>query len=299
MELFGAVEAGGTKFICGVGNEQGNLIAEQRIETRSPGETLPRVVHFFQEQSQKHESVIRRIGIGSFGPLDLDPASDSFGHITSTPKAGWPDTDIPEYLRTQLNSTCIIDTDVNAAAYGEYLWGAGRGFRSTVYFTIGTGIGGGAIIDGMPVHGLVHPEMGHMIVKHDLSVDPFPGVCPYHKDCFEGLANGPSLQTRWGIRPEDIPSGHPAWDLEASYIASALHNVITILSPQRIILGGGVMQQPSLLPKIQKMVRESLNGYVRSDMIISGINGYIVSPGLGKQAGVLGSLALAIKPPGN
>jgi fructokinase len=141
--------------------------------------------------------------------------------------------------------------------------------------------------------------MGHMIIEHDLSVDPFPGVCPYHKDCFEGLANGPSLQARWGIRPEDIPSGHSAWDLEAKYIASALHSVITILSPQRIILGGGVMQQPSLLPKIQKMVRESLNGYVRSDMIISGINGYIVSPGLGKQAGVLGSLALAIKPPGN
>ena len=299
MELYGAVEAGGTKFICGVGNERGNLIAEQRIETRSPEETLPQVVHFFYEQSQKHGSMISRIGIGSFGPLDLDPASDRFGHITSTPKAGWPDTNIPEYLRTHLNCTCIIDTDVNAAAYGEYLWGAGRGLRSFVYFTIGTGIGGGAIIDGMPVHGLVHPEMGHMIVEHNLSVDPFPGVCPYHKDCFEGLANGPSLQARWQTQPEYIPNDHPAWDLEAKYISSALHSVITILSPQRIILGGGVMQQSSILPKIQKMVQESLNGYIRSDMIISRITEYIVSPGLGKQAGVLGSLALAIKPPGN
>lgn len=299
MNLFGAVEAGGTKFICGVGNDSGILIAEQRIETRSPEKTLPKVVEFFQEQSIKHEKKIRRIGIGSFGPLDLNPRSSSFGHITSTPKKGWPDTDIPEYLRLQLNCECSIDTDVNAAAYGEYLWGAGRGLDSLVYFTIGTGIGGGAIIQGIPLHGLVHPEMGHMIVDHDLSEDPFPGVCPYHNDCFEGLANGPSLHARWKSEPEKIPNNHPAWDLEATYIARALHSVVTILSPQRIILGGGVMQQPSLLPKIRKLVQMSLNGYVRSDLITSGIDDYIVAPLLGNKAGVLGSLALAIKPPGD
>ncbi len=298
MDLFGAVEAGGTKFICGVGKDSGNLIAERRIETRSPEETLPQVVQFFQEQSRKHEKEILRIGIGSFGPLDLDPRSSSFGHITSTPKIGWPDTDIPEYLHLHLKCECTIDTDVNAAAYGEYLWGAGRGLLSIVYFTIGTGVGGGAIINGIPLHGLVHPEMGHMIVTHDFSEDPFPGVCPYHNDCFEGLANGPSLHARWKSEPEKIPNGHPAWDLEANYISRALHSVVTILSPQRIILGGGVMQQPSLLPKIRKLVQGSLNGYVRSDLITTGIDDYIVAPLLGNQAGVLGSLALAIKPPG-
>jgi fructokinase len=297
MEHFGAVEAGGTKFICGIGDAAGNLIAEQRIETLFPTETLPKVVQFFQEKSKELKLTIKSIGIGSFGPLDLNPLSPAYGHITSTPKTGWPNTDIPGFLRDQLNCACTIDTDVNAAAYGEYLWGAGRNLGSLVYFTIGTGIGGGAIINGLPIHGLVHPEMGHCIVDHDEKEDPFSGVCPYHSDCFEGLANGPSIQARWGIKPEELPSSHPAWDLEARYIARALHSIITILSPQRIILGGGVMQQLSLLPKIRLLVKESLNGYVVSDAITSGIDGYIVAPVLGKQAGVLGSLALAIHPP--
>jgi fructokinase len=299
MELFGAVEAGGTKFICGIGDSAGNLIEEQRIETRSPEETLPQVVQFFQEHSKELGSPIHRIGIGSFGPLDLDPLSPSFGHITSTPKKGWSGTDIPGFLKSHLHWTITIDTDVNAAAYGEYLWGAGRNLSSMVYFTIGTGIGGGAILNGKPIHGLVHPEMGHLIVDHDLSKDPFPGVCPYHKDCFEGLATGPSLETRWKAKPEDLPPDHPAWDLEAYYIARAMHTVITILSPQRIILGGGVMQQTTLMPRIRRLVQESLNGYVLSDSIISNIDDYIVAPSLGKQAGILGSLALAISPPPN
>jgi fructokinase len=297
MEHFGAVEAGGTKFICGIGDAAGNLVVEQRIETLSPTETLPKVVQFFQEKSKELKLTIKSIGIGSFGPLDLNPLSPVYGHITSTPKTGWPNTDIPGFLRDQLNCACTIDTDVNAAAYGEYLWGAGRNLGSLVYFTIGTGIGGGAIINGLPIHGLVHPEMGHCIVDHDEKEDPFSGVCPYHSDCFEGLANGPSIQARWGIKPEELPSSHPAWDLEARYIARALHSIITILSPQRIILGGGVMQQLSLLPMIRLLVKESLNGYVVSDAITSGIDGYIVAPVLGKQAGVLGSLALAIHPP--
>ena len=297
MELFGAVEAGGTKFICGIGDPQGRLIEEIRIETQTPENTLPQVSRFFSDQIKKHGAVIRRIGVGSFGPLDLDPSSPSFRKITSTPKPGWSGTDIPGYLESELHCSCVIDTDVNAAAYGEYLWGAGRGLQTLVYFTIGTGIGGGVVIDGVPIHGLVHPEMGHLIVKHDLGADPFPGVCPYHQDCFEGLATGPSLQARWGAKPETLGSDHPAWDLEAKYIASALHSVVTILSPQIIILGGGVMQQPVLIPKIRALLRESLNGYVRNDLILNRIEEYIVPPLLGKQAGVLGSLALAISPP--
>ncbi len=297
MELFGAVEAGGTKFICGIGDSSGKLIVEQRIETTTPEETLPKVVQFFQDRSRELGNPIQRIGIGSFGPLDLDPSSPSFGLITSTPKQNWSNADILGFLKTHLDITCKIDTDVNAAAYGEYLWGAGCGLSSLVYFTIGTGIGGGAILNGKPIHGLVHPEMGHLIVDHDLSKDPFPGVCPYHKDCFEGLANGPSLEARWKVKPEKLPPDHPAWDLEAYYIARAMHSIITILSPQRIILGGGVMQQPSLIFKIRSLVQKSLNGYVLSNAIISGIDQYIVAPSLGKQAGVLGSLALAISPP--
>lgn len=297
MNYFGAVEAGGTKFICGVGDPSGKLISDCRIETRTPEVTLSEVVRFFKEQELVLGAPLQGVGIGSFGPLDLEPRSASFGRITSTPKPGWSNADIPGFLSHHLNCPTNIDTDVNAAAYGEYLWGAGQNLHSLVYFTIGTGIGGGAVLNGTPIHGLVHPEMGHILIDHDFKRDPFPGICPYHKDCFEGLATGPSLEARWKMKPETIPADHPAWDLEAYYIARALHSVITILSPQRIILGGGVMQQEFLMPKIRSLVQESLNGYVASETIVKEIDQYIVSPGLGKQAGVLGSLALAICPP--
>jgi fructokinase len=297
MKYYGAVEAGGTKFICGIGDETGHLISEKRINTASPLVTLPEVVGYFRDEVKSAGNQIDRIGIGSFGPLELDPNSPTFGQITSTPKPGWSDTDIPNFLSNNLQVKSVIDTDVNAAAYGEYLWGAGRNLESLVYITIGTGIGGGAVLNSRPVHGLVHPEMGHMILKHDLSEDPFQGICPFHNDCFEGLANGPAIKARWNIDPENIPTDHPAWDLEAHYIAQALHSIITILSPQRIILGGGVMQQSFLFPLIREYVKKSVNGYVRSEMILSRMDEYIVLPGLGSRAGVLGALALAISPP--
>jgi fructokinase len=296
MKYYGAVEAGGTKFNCGIGAENGHLISEKRITTASPLETLQEVVSFFRDEAISTGNKIERIGIGSFGPLDLDPNSPTFGQITSTPKPGWSDTDIPTYLFNNLQVKSIIDTDVNAAAYGEYLWGAGRNLEALVYFTIGTGIGGGAVINARPVHGLVHPEMGHMILKRDISADPFQGICPFHNDCFEGLANGPAIKARWNIEPEKIPMDHPAWEMEAHYIAQALHSIITILSPQRIILGGGVMQQSFLFPRIRENIKKSLNGYVRSEMILSRMDEYIVPPGLGSRAGVLGALALAISP---
>jgi fructokinase len=297
MDLFGAVEAGGTKFICAVGDATGKILRETRIETGAVDETLPLVVEFITRSAKDLNGKIQRTGIGSFGPLDLNPTSLKFGFITSTPKPGWSNVDLLGYLRTELECPSVIDTDVNAAVYAEYLWGAGKGLHSLVYFTIGTGIGGGALINGRPLHGLVHPEMGHIILDHNLELDPFPGNCPYHKDCFEGLATGPAIQKRWNMKPEDIPSGHPAWDLEAWYIARALHSVITILSPERIILGGGVMQKEFLFPLICAKTVESLNGYVVSDSILKDINNFIVPPALGTHAGILGSLALAIYPP--
>jgi len=297
MDLFGAVEAGGTKFICAVGNSSGKILIEKRIETRTVEDTLPQVVEFLRQQERDFDGQIKRVGIGSFGPLDLNPKSSKFGFITSTPKPGWSNVDLLGYLQKYLECPCIIDTDVNAAVYGEYLWGAGKNLRSLVYITIGTGIGGGVLINGRPIHGLVHPEMGHIILDHDKDLDPFPGVCPYHGDCFEGLATGPALQKRWNMKPEEIPDNHPAWELEAHYIARALHSVITILSPERIILGGGVMQKEFLFSSIRAQVVKSLNGYVVSDAIRHDIDGYIVPPSLGKQAGVIGSLALALIPP--
>jgi len=297
MKYYGAIEAGGTKFVCGIGDENGHLISEKRISTISPLKTLPEVVNFFREEATGAGIKIERIGIGSFGPLDLDLNSPKFGYITSTPKPGWSETDIPGFLFEKLQIESIIDTDVNAAAYGEYLWGTGKNLRSLVYFTIGTGIGGGALINGRPIHGLIHPEMGHMILKHNLLTDPFPGICPFHGDCFEGLATGPSIDARWMTSPEKLPSDHPAWSLEAYYISQALHTIITIISPQKIILGGGVMQQSFLFPLIRDLVQKSINGYVRSEMIISRMDEYIVPPGLGSRAGLFGSLALAISPP--
>jgi fructokinase len=186
-----------------------------------------------------------------------------------------------------------MDTDVNAAALGEGLWGAAQGLRHFVYLTIGTGIGGGVIVDGQPVHGLVHPEIGHLLLPHDLNLDPFPGSCPFHGDCFEGLASGPALLARWGIPGQELPTNHPAWELESTYIAQALHSLVCTLSPNRIILGGGVMQRAELFPSIREKVVRSLNGYVQSPVLLDDSQHYIVPPSLGGRSGVLGAIALA------
>lgn len=291
-KLYGGIEAGGTKFICMVGNGPEGIKAEIRFPTTTPEETIGRATAFLKENSR--ETPLAAIGVASFGPVDLDLESPAYGYITTTPKPGWANTNIVGMLRKSLNLPVAFDTDVNAAAYGEYCWGAARDLDPVVYVTIGTGIGGGIINSGRPLHGLVHPEIGHMLIPHDRDIDPFPGVCPYHGDCFEGLASGPAIKKRWGQPGESIPDEHPAWELEAHHIALALMNVILSYSPRRIVLGGGVMQHNGLFPLIREKVQQVLNGYVRAPQVTQQIKEYIVPPMLGSRAGVLGAIALAM-----
>jgi len=288
---FGGIEAGGTKFVCAVGSGPDEIIAETRFPTTTSTETFQKVVTFFNGYNENLG--LSAIGIGSFGPLDLQPLSTTYGYITKTPKPGWSNTNIAGAIQKALDLPVAIDTDVNAAAFGEHCWGAARGLSDFIYLTIGTGIGGGAMSHGQLVHGLVHPEMGHIPLPHDLSIDPFPGICPFHSDCFEGLASGPAVNRRWGMPGEKLATDHPAWTLEARYIAYALTDFIYTLSPQRIILGGGVMEQAHLFPIIRQLVQGLLNGYIQSAAILDEIETYIVPPALGKQAGVLGAIGLA------
>ncbi len=289
--LYGGIEAGGTKFICAVGTGPEDVRAEIRFPTAKPAETLPKTIDFFKEQ-EKRFGKLTAMGIASFGPVDLNPASPFYGFITSTPKPGWANTDITGIIRKALDVPIGFDTDVNGAALGEWRWGAARGLDTFIYLTIGTGIGGGAMVNGKLVHGMLHPEMGHILVPHDRQRDPFPGSCPYHGDCLEGLSTGPAVEKRWGQRGETLPLDHPAWELEAHYIALALVNFVLTVSPQRIILGGGVMQQQQIFPMIRANVQKSLNGYIRSEQIFEQIDDYIVPPALGGRAGVLGAIAL-------
>jgi fructokinase len=281
------MECGGTKFVCATG-ESGTILARTEFPATAPAETIARALEFFQAQPQ-----LQSIGIGSFGPVDLDPTSPKFGYITSTPKNGWRDTDLVGAVRRATGLPVAFDTDVNAAALGEARWGAAQGLDTFLYLTIGTGLGGGGMANGRLLHGLVHPEMGHIRVPHDLRADPFPGGCPFHGDCLEGLVCGPALEARWGQRGETLPPDHPAWDLEARYIALGLATWICTLSPQRIILGGGVMRQAHLFPRIRAQVLTLLNGYIQAPEILEGIAQYIVPPALGGDAGVLGAIALA------
>jgi len=290
--LWGGLEAGGTKFVCMVASGPDAIKAETRIPTTTPEETIGRAAAFFREQSA--ETPLAAIGVASFGPVDLNPGSPTYGHITTTPKPGWANADILGRLRDALDLPAAFETDVNAAAYGEYRWGAAQGLDAMVYLTIGTGIGAGIIYHGSPVHGLVHPEIGHMLIPHDERYDPFPGSCPYHGDCFEGLASGPALAKRWGQPGETLADDHPAWELEAHHIGQAVTNIILAYSPRRIVLGGGVMQRTQLLPLIREKVQRALNGYVQSPQITGQIKEYIVSPLLGNRAGVLGAVALAM-----
>jgi fructokinase len=290
--LFGGIEAGGTKFVCAVGSGPGDLQAEARFPTTHPEETLARTIEFFREQ-EAHFGPLAGFGIAAFGPVDPDPRSPAFGYITSTPKPGWKNTDLAGAIRRAFGKPVGFDTDVNGAALSEWLWGAGQGLDTLIYFTIGTGIGGGALVGGKLVHGLVHPEMGHIRLPHDKTVDPFDGFCPYHGDCFEGLAAGPAIEKRWGEKAENLPPDHPAWALEAHYLGLAMSSFICTLSPQRIIMGGGVMSQQHMLPLVRRSVQETLNGYVQSPMILERMDEYIVPPGLGAYAGVLGAIALA------
>lgn len=288
-KIYGGIEAGGTKINCIVAIDPNNVIEEVRITTTAPQETLTKVKEFF-----KKFSGISSIGIACFGPLDLNPQSSTYGYITSTPKLEWQNTDIRGWISQELNLPVAIDTDVNAAALAEGKWGACQGLDTYVYITIGTGVGGGAIVNGLPLHGLVHPEMGHLVLPHDLNNDPFPGCCPFHHDCFEGLACGPAINLRWKASAESLPISHPAWELEAHYISLALQTIICTLSPERIVLGGGVMQRSHLFPIIRQKTQKLLNDYIRSEQILKKIETYIVPPALGSRSGVCGAIALAL-----
>jgi fructokinase len=288
MPLYGGIEAGGTKWVCAVATGHKQILAHAVFPTTTPAETLGQALAFFRGQRD-----ITALGIGAFGPLDANPSSPTWGYITTTPKPGWAHSNVGSTMQQALGVPVSFDTDVNAAAFGEYTWGAAQGLGTFAYLTIGTGIGGGGMVNGTLMHGLLHPELGHMRIPHDRATDPYAGICPYHGDCLEGLAAGPALRERWGQRGETLPADHPAWALEAHYLALALVNLICTISPQRIILGGGVMQQPQIWPLLRRAVQDLLNGYLQIPALLDQIDDYIVPPALGDRAGVLGALALA------
>jgi fructokinase len=280
---YGGVEAGGTKWVCGIGSGPDDLHALETFATTTPAETLARTADFFAQNGG-----VSAVGVGSFGPIDLHA-----GRVTTTPKRGWANTDVVSVLRDALGVPVAFDTDVNAAALGEGRWGAAVGLDTFCYITVGTGIGGGVMAGGRLVHGLIHPEVGHMLIPHDRARDPFAGSCPFHGDCFEGLAAGSAIERRWGKPGEELGDRSDVWELEAEYLALGVVNVICVMSPQRVILGGGVMKQPSLLPLVRARTRELLAGYVVAPGLSGGLEEYIVSPALGDRAGVLGAIELA------
>jgi fructokinase len=279
-ELYGGVETGGTWCVCGLGSGPDHIVAEEQFATSDPDSTLARIIEFFR----RHPGAAA-IGIGSFGPVDLDPGSPTWGYVTTTPKPGWQHVAVATVVREQLGLPVVFDTDVAAAALAEHRWGAGRDVSGLCYLTIGTGIGGSLVLDGRPWHGLVHPEVGHLRVPHDRGRDPFDGSCPVHGDCWEGLAAGPAIAKRWATAPEDLPDDHPGWALEAEYLALGILTIVMIASPQRVIIGGGVMDGAALLAPIGSRLRELIAGYVAMPSL--------VAPALGDRAGVLGAIALA------
>lgn len=283
----GAIEAGGTKFVLGIGDDNGKILDRLSLPTGHPAETLPQVIEYFQDKQ------VEAIGVGSFGPIDINPESPTYGCVTSTPKPGWENYDMLGTLRHAFPVPFGWDTDVNAAAYGEAKWGAAQGLSSCLYYTVGTGVGVGVYSEGTIIHGLVHPEGGHVLTRRHPE-DKFAGVCPYHGDCLEGMAAGPAIEARWGKKGHELPPDHAAWEMEAFYIAQSITSAILLLSPHKIILGGGVMQQQQLFPLIRQAVLRNLNGYVRSSSLLDHMDEYIVPPGLGPQAGLYGALALGL-----
>jgi fructokinase len=285
QNVFGGVEAGGTKFVCAVGDGRLTIHASISVRTASPTETLAQVIAFFRPYT------VQSIGLATFGPIDLDPGSPSYGRILSTPKLAWHNYPIVEVLQTALGVPVGVDTDVNASALAEAIYGAGPGCDPLVYLTVGTGIGGGVVIRGHPLHGLMHPEMGHMPLARAAG-DTGPSGCPFHRDCLEGLASGSAIQARFGA-PETLDKHHAAWTFEALYLGQALAIISAVLAPQKIILGGGVMRQPHLLPRIRETCARLLNGYLPRLGTAISFEDYIAPPGLGDQSGAIGALCLA------
>jgi fructokinase len=287
--MFGGIEAGGTKFVCGIGSGPDDVRTAQ-FPTSTPDITVSKAIAFFKTEAG---TSLDAIGIGSFGPVDLDPQSPTYGHITSTPKPGWENFNLLGSVQQALGVPAALDTDVNVALLGEEKWGAANKLADAVYLTIGTGVGGGVMAHGQLVHGFLHPEIGHLRLPHDFARDPFPGSCRFHGDCLEGLACGPAMQARWGVPAGTLPPQHPAWELEAHYLALAAVNLTVTLCPRRILMGGGVMQQAQLFPMIRKEFRRLMNDYLQRREVLEELDKFIQPPGLGSLAGIVGALVLA------
>jgi fructokinase len=285
--ILGGIEAGGTKWVCAIGSGPDEILDSIVFPTGTPEETIARATAFLTRNGS-----LAAVGVGSFGPVDLRRSSPTWGRITTTPKAGWHNIDLAPTLTAALAVPVAFDTDVNAAALAEHRWGAARGLETFSYVTVGTGIGGGGMANGRLLHGLLHPEVGHMRIPHDRERDPFDGICPYHGDCLEGLASGDAVEARWPhARRGEWEEG--MLGLEAEYVALGLVNVICAFSPQRIVLGGGVMKEPGLLTYVRARVQGLAAGYIDAPELGDGIEEFIVSPTLGDRAGVLGALELA------
>jgi fructokinase len=274
--------------VCAVGTGPSDIAATVTIPTTSPAETIDAVVAFLRRHAP-----LDGVGIGCFGPVDLRTGSPTWGHITTTPKAGWSGTDVAGPIALALDVPVAFDTDVGTAGLGEHRWGATRDVRSSCYLTIGTGIGGAAIVDGTVLHGRSHAEMGHQRIPHNRSIDPFPGICPFHGDCWEGLASGPAMAARWGRPPQDLPDDHVAWAVEAGHLAAGIANVVLVLSPERIVVGGGVGGRAMVLARVRDALVAVLGGYVP----LPPLEEYLVTPALGDRAGIAGAFALCIPAP--
>lgn len=281
----GALEAGGTKMVCAIGDENGKIEKRVSFPTQTPKETLPQILEFFGNEE------IAALGIGCFGPVELDRRSPVYGYITSTPKLAWANYDIVGKFEEALNVPVGFDTDVNGAALGEVFFGAARGCDPAIYITIGTGVGVGIYVNGALLHGLIHPEAGHILITRRHG-DTYRGKCPYHENCLEGLAAGPAIMERWGKPAAELTDRKEVWELESDYLAQAVANYILTLSPQKVILGGGVMHQEQMFALVRKKVQEKLNSYLQNDRIAEHIEEYIVPPALGDNAGITGAFLL-------
>ncbi|PNV59371.1 fructokinase [Clostridium sp. chh4-2] len=282
----GALEAGGTKMVCAVGNENGEIFERISIPTETPDITMPKIIDYFKDKE------IEALGVGCFGPIDLNRSSETYGYITTTPKLAWANYNIVGALKDALHIPVGFDTDVNGSALGEATWGITRGLENSMYITIGTGIGAGVISNGKLLHGMLHPEAGHVLLRKHPD-DTYEGKCPYHKTCLEGLAAGPAIEARWGKKGVELADKKEVWEMEAYYIAQALVDYIVILSPQRIVLGGGVMHQEQMMPLVRQQVKEQLNAYIRTKEL-EDLESYIVLPSLDDNQGIMGALKLAL-----
>ncbi|MBR1568092.1 MAG: ROK family protein [Lachnospiraceae bacterium] len=284
--LYGALEAGGTKMVCAIGDETGRILEQMSVPTTTPEETMPPIIDYFKGKE------IRALGIACFGPVDLNQESETYGHILETPKLPWKGYDIVGVMKEALSIPIGFDTDVNGSMLGEVTWGAAKGLQNALYITIGTGVGGGIYSNGKLLHGMLHPELGHMRLVPAKN-DSYKGKCPFHGTCLEGLAAGPAIEDRWGAPARELVGRDEVWEMESDYIAQALANLILILSPQKIILGGGVMHQEQLFPLIRKKVLENLNGYLKTKEL-DDIDHYIVPAGLHDDQGIMGAVKLAM-----